>query len=93
MVPNPTLLDNHQVEFAEVMANMGYVVHGHLEYCSLRLRYQFPADDSPSNLEKALADSEALRKKSKEWPPVNSGVHRQAKGLAGIVDEEMGYLD
>jgi beta-1,4-N-acetylglucosaminyltransferase len=31
VVPNPTLLDNHQVEFAEVMANMGYAVHGHLE--------------------------------------------------------------
>jgi UDP-N-acetylglucosamine transferase subunit ALG13 len=26
------LLDNHQVEFAEVMAKMEYAVHGHLEY-------------------------------------------------------------
>jgi len=32
VVPNPTLLDNHQVEFAEVMEKMGYVVHGELEY-------------------------------------------------------------
>jgi beta-1,4-N-acetylglucosaminyltransferase len=31
VVPNPTLLNNHQVEFAEVMAGMDYVVHGHLE--------------------------------------------------------------
>jgi hypothetical protein len=46
-----------------------------------------------SNLEQALADSEALRKRSKEFPPVNSGVHRQATGLAGIIDEELGYLD
>ncbi|KAF2426472.1 family 28 putative glycosyltransferase [Tothia fuscella] len=76
VVPNPTLLDNHQVEFAEVMADMGYVVHGHL-----------------NNLEQALQDSEALRKKNKEWPPVNSGIHRKAKGLEGVIDEEMGYLD
>jgi len=76
VVPNPTLLDNHQVEFAEVMAKMGYAVHGQLD-----------------NLGEALAQSEVLRKGSKEWPPVNSGTHRQAQGLAGVIDEELGFLD
>jgi hypothetical protein len=37
VVPNPTLLDNHQVEFAEVMAKMGYAVHGHLKFVFLLL--------------------------------------------------------
>lgn len=46
-----------------------------------------------SNLPQALAQSEILRKKNKEWPPVNSGVHKQAKGLAGVIDDELGYLD
>jgi beta-1,4-N-acetylglucosaminyltransferase len=46
-----------------------------------------------SNLKQALEDSEVLRKKSKEFPPANSGVHRQATGLAGIIDEELGILD
>jgi beta-1,4-N-acetylglucosaminyltransferase len=32
VVPNGTLLDNHQLEFAEQMAKMDYVVHGDIEY-------------------------------------------------------------
>ncbi|KAK5112719.1 hypothetical protein LTR62_003817 [Meristemomyces frigidus] len=48
-----------------------------------------------NNLPKALEDAEQLRAKQKEWPPPNSGVHRQAKsqGLKGVLDEEMGFLD
>jgi len=40
----------------------------------------------------ALLDAEKLRLRQKTWPPVNSGTHRQTKGLAGVVDEEMGFL-
>lgn len=32
VVPNAELLDNHQVELAEALAEMEYVVHGKLEY-------------------------------------------------------------
>ncbi|KAH9825836.1 glycosyltransferase family 1 protein [Teratosphaeria destructans] len=78
VVPNPTLLDNHQLELAEALAAQEYVVHGRLE-----------------RLDAALGDAEALRVRQKSWPPVNSGVHRRAKGvgLKGILDEEMGFLD
>jgi len=76
VVPNSTLLDNHQVEFAEVMAKMDYVAYGNLD-----------------NLEESLKASEELGKKNKQWPPVNSGVHRQAQGLSGVIDEELGFLD
>ncbi len=31
-MPNPELLDNHQLELAEVLAEQNYVVHGKLEY-------------------------------------------------------------
>ena len=76
MVPNTDLLDNHQLELAEALAEQGYVVHGHLD-----------------RLLEALDDADGLRRRQQEWPPINSGVHRQAMGLKGILDEEMGFLD
>lgn len=76
VVPNAELLDNHQVELAEALAEQEYVVHGRLD-----------------GLAQALQDAENLRQRQKSWPPVNSGVHRQARGLTGVMDEEMGFLD
>ncbi|KAF2482634.1 glycosyl transferase [Neohortaea acidophila] len=76
VVPNAELLDNHQVDLAQALAEQEYVVYGRL-----------------NNLAQALDDAEALRKRHKAWPPVNSGVHRQARGLKGVMDDEMGFLD
>ncbi|MCJ1352578.1 MAG: N-acetylglucosaminyldiphosphodolichol N-acetylglucosaminyltransferase catalytic subunit alg13 [Icmadophila ericetorum] len=76
VVPNPALLDNHQVELAEALAAQGYVIHGHL-------------NDLPS----ALRKCEASRKKSKNWPPPNRGHDPLGKGLAGVMDDEMGFVD
>ncbi|KAH0360542.1 glycosyltransferase family 1 protein, partial [Aureobasidium melanogenum] len=75
VVPNSELLDNHQVELADALAEQEYVVHGKLE-----------------DLPQALLDAEKLRLRKKAWPPINSGTHRQTKGLAAVVDEEMGFL-
>ncbi|KAG9698665.1 glycosyltransferase family 1 protein, partial [Aureobasidium melanogenum] len=75
VAPNSELLDNHQVELADALADQEYVVHGKLE-----------------DLPQALLDAEKLRLRRKAWPPINSGTHRQTKGLAAVVDEEMGFL-
>lgn len=77
VVPNSELLDNHQVELAEALAEQEYVVHGKLE-----------------DLNQALEDAEVLRKRQREWPPPNSGPHREVKGgLKGVIDDELGFLD
>ncbi|KAF1986237.1 glycosyltransferase family 1 protein [Aulographum hederae CBS 113979] len=41
----------------------------------------------------ALREIDVLMWRLKDWPPVNSGVHRHAQGVEGIADEEVGYLD
>lgn len=76
VVPNTSLLDNHQVELAEALAEQGYVVYGQLD-----------------KLSQALDEAETLRKRQYEWPPINSGKHRDYRGLKGVLDEEMGFLD
>lgn len=38
LVPNPALLDNHQLELAKELDKMGYAVHGRLEDLSAALK-------------------------------------------------------
>ena len=78
VVPNTALLDNHQVELAEALAEQEYVVYGQVEDLCRALE---------------AAEEMAGRWEGRAWPPANSGVHRQAKGLKGVLDEEMGWLD
>ncbi|KAL8684008.1 MAG: hypothetical protein Q9186_000038 [Xanthomendoza sp. 1 TL-2023] len=76
VVPNTSLLHNHQVDLAEELAKQGYLVRGHL-------------DDLPA----ALAQSDALRKKRQTWPPQSHGADPSGRGLAGVMDDEMGFYD
>ncbi len=48
---------------------------------------------SDRDLVPAIAEAEAMRKRRKEWPPVNSGAHTLPEGLQGVIDEELGRLD
>ena len=46
-----------------------------------------------SNLAASIPEVEALRKKLKQWPPINSGGDKYPRGLAGVMAEEMGWVD
>ncbi|KAI9672923.1 MAG: N-acetylglucosaminyldiphosphodolichol N-acetylglucosaminyltransferase catalytic subunit alg13 [Trizodia sp. TS-e1964] len=76
VVPNPTLLDNHQVELAEELERQGYVIHGDL-----------------NDLSSAILRSEELRKGPKKWPPASERSGLSGRDLAGVMDDEMGFLD
>jgi len=92
VVPNPDLLDNHQLELAEVLAEQNYVVHGKLEYAISTLHGIDRTLTRASKLSEALPQVEVLRSKMKQWPPVvgtNEKTPRQA--LAHVMDDELGY--
>ena len=45
------------------------------------------------NIAPSIPEVEKLRKKMKQWPPINSGVEKYPQGLGGAMAEEMGWVD
>lgn len=96
VVPNPELLDNHQLELAEELARQGYVVHGNLKYSFLSAAAggaQIANKYAFSNLPEALEQAESLRQRQQSWPPNNKREDPSGKGLIGAMDDEMGFVD
>lgn len=46
-----------------------------------------------SDLPAAIRQSEKLRQSKKDWPPVNSGEDPSRRGITGVMDYEMGFVD
>ncbi|MCJ1483816.1 N-acetylglucosaminyldiphosphodolichol N-acetylglucosaminyltransferase catalytic subunit alg13 [Schaereria dolodes] len=46
-----------------------------------------------NNLAAAIEESETLRTKRRAWPPVNAGHDPSGRGLAAVMDDEMGFVD
>lgn len=46
-----------------------------------------------SNLPTAIQQAEVLREKQNAWPPDNSKDDPSGKGLIGVMDDEMGFVD
>ena len=46
-----------------------------------------------SDLPAAIRQSESQRKTHKPWPPADTGEDSSRKGLVGIMDDELGFVD
>lgn len=75
VVPNATLLDNHQVELAEELARLGYVVHGKLE--------------EKEGLERALEECERMRGSRRDWK--QNKCKTGGPNIQTVLDEEVGF--
>ena len=48
---------------------------------------------SDSDLPAAIRQSESLRKAQKIWPPADTQDDPSGKGLVGVMDDELGFVD
>ena len=46
-----------------------------------------------SDLPAAIRQSENSREKQNPWPPANEGKDPGGKGLIGVMDDELGFVD
>ena len=48
---------------------------------------------SLSDLPAAIRRSESLRNTQSPWPPADTGEDPSGKGLIGVMDDELGFVD
>ncbi|KZM28482.1 carbohydrate binding [Ascochyta rabiei] len=95
VVPNTSLLDNHQEELAVAMERSGYLLRGRVE-CVLLHAFLVPIEELTfvtRDLSPAIRKSGEFRSRMSQFPPITSGQHRETKSFAAVMDETVGFMD
>lgn len=94
VVPNSTLLNNHQVELAEALAAQGQVVYGRLEWVCASLKAEWDClIKFCSALPEAIREAERKSQEQAAWPAVDENTNTKGRRLKHVMDEEMGFVD
>ena len=89
-----TILDALRISVPLIVVPNEELLDNHqIELAGALAEQEYVVHGRLGQLTEALEDAEQLRKRSREWPPPNSGYHRQYKSLKTVIDDEMGFLD
>ena len=76
-----------------VVPNEG-LLHNHQEELAMELsKQEYVVHGKLNDLAAAIPEIEELRTRMRHWPPVNSAEDKYPRGLAGVMDDEMGWVD
>lgn len=89
-----SVLDALRIRVPLIVVPNSALLHNHQVELAEELSKQgFLVHGHLDNLPKALRESEVHRKKLQAWPPNNRQADPSGRGLAGVMDEEMGFFD
>ncbi|KAF7508422.1 hypothetical protein GJ744_009275 [Endocarpon pusillum] len=89
-----TILDALRVGVPLVVVPNTELLHNHqVELAEELAKQEYVVHGSLNDLAASISEAEKLRERKRQWPPPNSGDESYKRGLAGVMDDEMGWVD
>ncbi|CAL8577660.1 N-acetylglucosaminyldiphosphodolichol N-acetylglucosaminyltransferase catalytic subunit alg13 [Xanthoria parietina] len=89
-----SILDAMRIDVPLIAVPNTSLLHNHqVDLAEELARQGYLVHGHLDNLSAALAESDVLRKTRQTWPPQHAGADPSGRGLAGVMDDEMGFYD
>ncbi|KAI4277701.1 MAG: hypothetical protein LQ337_001575 [Flavoplaca oasis] len=89
-----SILDAMRIDVPLIAVPNTSLLHNHqVDLAEELARQGYLVHGRLGNLSAALAESDILRRTRQTWPPPNDGADPSGRGLAGVMDDEMGFYD
>ncbi|KIV96527.1 hypothetical protein PV10_00379 [Exophiala mesophila] len=87
-----SILDALRIGVPLVVVPNTDLLHNHqLELAEVLEQQEYVIHGKLDDLKSSIPQVEALRKKSRQWPPLRSDAHKYKNGLTDVIAEEMGW--